>query len=209
MVGGAPHREGAARRGRLQAQARHDEGLPPAQPGISRQVEASAPSVSHCPTSIPQPLALILSLPHAGQRQKQSRDNPAVPPTEPRPRTRNGPRHRGIAPAWPQGLQGSSPGTPTALGGFSGSRGPEPCSRLSCLGGQQPWMRWHTFCQPHQCPTPVTHSTAQGSRDVQGVPGNDGGCLPASGLAQKKPLPELARDVLGEEIQPANPISSD
>lgn len=130
---------GAARRGRLQAQARHGEDSPPAQPGGSRWVEASAPSVSHCPTSIPQPLALILSLPHAGQRQKQSGDNPSVPPAEPRPHSRKGPRHRamGIAPARPGGLQGSSPGIPQ-LWGLRWQQGPEPHSRLSCLGEQQP-----------------------------------------------------------------------
>ena len=61
----------------------------------------SAPSVSRCPTSIPQPLALIQSPPHAGQRQKQSRDNPSVPPAEPRPHAAP---LWGIAPARTWGL---------------------------------------------------------------------------------------------------------
>lgn len=174
-------------------------------------MEASAPSVSHCPTSIPQPLALILSPPHAGQRQKQSRNNPSVPPAEPRPHTRNGPRHSAmsIAPARPWGLQGSSPGIPTALGASlaAGALSSAPGCRV--WGSSSPGIHRHTFCQPHRCPTPVSQGTVQGSRDMQGVLGNDGGSLPASGSAQQKLLPELARDVLGEEIQPVNLISSD
>lgn len=35
------------------------------------------------------------------------------------------------------------------------------------------------------------------------------GALCPPGSAQQKLLPELAWDVLGEEIQPVNPISSD
>lgn len=136
---------------------------------MSRWVEASAPSVSHCPTSIPQPLALILSPPHAGQRHKQSRDNPSVPPAEPRPHARNRTRHStmGNAPAWPWGLQGSSPGDPIALGASLAAGTLSLTPGCHIWGSSSPGIHWHT-CQPHHCPTPVSHGTAQGSRDMLG-----------------------------------------
>lgn len=136
---------------------------------MSRWVEASAPSVFHRPTSIPQLLALILSPPRAGQRQKQSRDNPSVPPAEPRPHARN--RHHsamGIAPAWPWELQGSSPGIPIALGASLAAGALSLAPGCHIWGSSSPGIHWHTFCQPHQCPTSVSPSTAQGSRDMQG-----------------------------------------
>lgn len=75
----------------------------------------------------------------------------------------------GHCPCLPMGAAGIFPWDPHSSGGFTGSRGPEPHSWLSCLGEQQPWTHWHTFCQPHQCPTPVSHGT--GEQGQAGGPG--------------------------------------
>lgn len=48
-----------------------------------------------------------------------------------------------------------------------------------------------------------------GRGDTPGSLGAVGGSLRASGSAQQKLLPELARDVLGEEIHAGNPVSGD
>lgn len=174
----------------------------------SRGARPSAPSVSRCPTSIPQPLSLILPLLHMGQRQKQSRDNLSVPPAEPRPYSRNGSRRTtvGHRPCLAMGAVGVSLRVPTphGSGGFASTSSPaHPLAALGChvwwdssTGGHQRTL--------HRPPTgvPPWGATAQcrGSRDMQRVPRDDSGSLQASGSAQQKLCPELAWDVPGEEI---------
>lgn len=137
---------------------------------------ASAPSVSCCPTSIPHPLALILSPPHVGQRQKQSRDNLSVPPAEPRPCPRNGPRRSAVGhrPCPTTVAVGVSPRPPAphGSGGFAGSSGPVP---PSAAPGCHVW--WASSTGGHRCtphPREPRHSaggvgTCRGSREMTGA----------------------------------------
>lgn len=96
----------------------------------------------------------------------------------------------GIVPAWPWGLQGSSPGIPTALGASlaAGALSPTPGCRV--WGISSPGIHWHTFCQPHQCPTPVSHGT--GEQGHTGGPGKRWGLSPSIRLGAAEAAPRIS-----------------
>lgn len=165
--------------GEAASRAGHDGGFVPS-PACRRQGDGSgarpsAPSVLHSPTSIPQPLALILPPPHVGQRQKQSRDNPSVPP-DPMQGTGLTARASGIAPARPGGATGVSPRAPAPHGSRGLHRQQQPRaplgrSGLSCLVVQQHWgPPAHPPLSHHRCPTLGSAAQCRGSRGAQGDP---------------------------------------
>lgn len=138
--------------------------------GVGNQASSgarpSSPSVSHCPTSIPRPLTLILSPPHVGQKQKQNSNNLSVPAAEPRPRTRNRPHCPtvGHRPGPAMGAVSALAPTPHSSGGFassSSSSAPDrPVRWGNSSGGHQP-----TLCPPQ--PAPAQRRGRRGTRRVR------------------------------------------
>lgn len=114
----------------------------------------------------------------------------------------------GPSPAW--GLRGSPPRCPYPTGLCWQEQPHTPSATPGCF-----W--WHSSTWGHQntpqrvaplvCHPRERQGTGRG--DTPGSLGAAGGSLRASGSAQQKLLPELARDVLGEEIHAGNPVSGD
>lgn len=112
-------------------------------------------------------------------------------------------------PPQPGGCGGLPPGarTPQGFAGRSSPTLPRPLQAVfggtAALGATRtPHMGDPLVCHPREM-----QGTGRG--DTPGSLGAVGGSPRASGSAQQKLLPELARDVLGEEIHAGNPVSGD
>lgn len=108
-------------------------------------------------------------------------------------------------PPQPGGCGGLPPGARTPQG-FAGRCSPTPPRPLQAAFGGTAALG--------ATRTPLTgghprEMQGTGTGDTPGSLGAVGGSPRASGSAQQKLLPELAQDVLGEEIHAGNPVSGD